>query len=1120
MTNVSASSANTISSFYSDLISMDNKSAYVKNDDVDYVIRRNLKFRFPVIAKNNSDVCLITQVDNGVYKGYINNNFSDLSNISGVSAVFDTYQYLLATSESKTVTVINDFSDGSEKFYENIYYTCPDDYLSKDYTDDLEVDEDDVNDNTRAILYDSSKGYPQKNITIQTKNVKSENDKVVQKPFYKISDLNADDIILCGIKTTYENCLPNTLYTTRMYNVKKYDDLQVVNTNAEPWYYPSLIKATNIGMVGGDTDSYTGIPNENGSKIFFNPERNVTYGEFLKMLIESADIPDKDIQTSVTNQENNPEMTDGIIGHWAKKYLCYAIDKNIISIFNIKGNNSPDSNVLRCDAAYMINRLYIDDTNKLDVQIPSNLYKYNTSISCDRNTLWNSGKAFVDQSSIRYCKDEIQQLYLNQVLEGDQFGCVNSEENITRAEAVKMLIKCRYVLDEGLENAKLSTEGKDSNFIDFLRNSKLRIDNTNDENHSGEFYFVAPKTGYYYINNMTNCSVTISDMHKREITGLDAYNSSDQKTYGARYNILKGEVAYIKVNKTSKDYSFDISVPNDDELVFAPDRSGTFIYDNHPEYILQEDLADDRIADGFGNSTLTSNNNLSGMVDIVTSHLIRQGTLNPDMFNTKSVLDNDKINTERVYYDCRITNTGTQDLTVIVEGVGIQAAGQYGPVSDLTHFSSAGLQAWADLKQIDLLNSENYVANYNNLFHNYMHNNSEYEHNKPFSGNLADTLNSEKHLIKIPKGESRWVFTNDYRPKLPIYRDYGYSFCSLMRLNIIGEAKIETMMFLNQDAINSHPLNGKIYTSKSERDYSKDAVNKYDGSPGEKNEIGTKYKGVASSLAKVSNSVSWNILKTDSYYKPTVFNLIKPNGIQISKTNGKFNLNPISNTVLERDQVNAIEGDVWMTHINPANDSYNSIRGADSDMLGFIYDDGIKTWLFDTHHEDAEHGNKIITTQSINDGGKNYLDSAGSMGNFSIIEEYNLTLNNYTDSTQRVSYRVGTDSALYFRYKVGQNDYINSIKCETTASTKIYDYERDENGNIILNENQEPIIKKDMNGEDIVLEYFTNIYDIFNVTVPAQNNGQPGKIDVHFEVVVPNVGHGGFYNMLYTENLQ
>lgn len=122
--------------------------------------------------------------------------------------------------------------------------------------------------------------------------------------------------------------------------------------------------------------------------------------------------------------------------------------------------------------------------------------------------------------------------------------------------------------------------------------------------------------------------------------------------------------------------------------------------------------------------------------------------------------------------------------------------------------------------------------------------------------------------------------------------------------------------------------------------------------------------------------------------------------------------------------------------------------------------------------------------------------------------------------TEQLSYRVGTDSALYFRYKVGQNDYINSIKCETTASTKIYDYERDENGNIILNENQEPIIKKDMNGEDIVLEYFTNIYDIFNVTVPAQNNGQPGKIDVHFEVVVPNVGHGGFYNMLYTENLQ
>lgn len=195
----------------------------------------------------------------------------------------------------------------------------------------------------------------------------------------------------------------------------------------------------------------------------FNAQNNVTCGEYLKMLITSADISESELSEAVRKQAG--KITEEINGHWAKKYICYGLDNGIITLENVSGENSPDSAVLRCDAAYMINRLYIDKSNENDRNIPSNLYKIDlNTLSSDRGTLWKTGKAFEDQDEIAYCKEEIGQLYLNRIMDGDTDGNSKWDKEITRAEAAKLLIKCRFSLDEGIKTIQIIDEGE-SNYI-------------------------------------------------------------------------------------------------------------------------------------------------------------------------------------------------------------------------------------------------------------------------------------------------------------------------------------------------------------------------------------------------------------------------------------------------------------------------------------------------------------------------------------------------------------------------------------------------------------------------------------------------------------------------------
>lgn len=251
-----------------------------------------------------------------------------------------------------------------------------------------------------------------------------------------LTGISTNNEFLSGVKTIYKGSVPEIYNSTKYYLVKQYIDEQVKNA----WYYEYLFKATNLGAIGGDEN------------LNFLPEDEVTISEFLKILIELADISEEQINEAVSKQESH--MPALIKEHWAKKYICYGVEKNIITIENVTGDNTPDTFVPRCDAAYMINRMFIDETNQPNLRIPSNLYKYDENVSCERNTRWKAGIAFKDQGEILYCKDEIGQLYLNGAMDGTDTGYINWNEKLNRAEASKLIVKCKFVLDEGLEKEK------------------------------------------------------------------------------------------------------------------------------------------------------------------------------------------------------------------------------------------------------------------------------------------------------------------------------------------------------------------------------------------------------------------------------------------------------------------------------------------------------------------------------------------------------------------------------------------------------------------------------------------------------------------------------------------
>lgn len=845
------------------------KSGKVHDDAVKAVILKNLKRRFPVLLVRNGSAAVIT--------GYTQENGSEIFDLytygqgaqEGISLtndscwVLDTFAYLLEIAKKFSVS---DVIDPQESFYANIRFTYPPGYDSN---------------KIKAFQYEAGGSLEAQEITFDTNT-----------NIAKIESPADGSCILVGLETTYAGILPNLYGANKLYQVIQYEDLQ--EAIADPWYYLYLFQATNRGIINGDIDE-TGTVN-------FNPQGNVTRAEFLKMVIEAAGI-----------------STGGVIDrpdeHWAKNYLDYALK---IKLIDQTQYQDPDANLPRCEAAYILSAMFIDQA--IALQAPSLIYKYHTGIFTPKNVAWLEGSAFADQGASNfYNAAEVYQMYMNGVMEGDENRYFHPIADITRAEICKAVMKCMFDLSADIKAANVVFDGY-SNFTEFDNEYTKPADGWKD------YHFNAERSGYYFVGvkggamtaQVDECSGggTGGGLRYSRLTddftetyqsfgeGVPDYITNNMVKNGysyKRFYLEKGtsfRVSGLQGNHTA----FQVLAPKDGDIAFRPTGGGKFIFSNNIEGIDKASTADN------GDN----------------SHMIMQvKNLQPDYYTFMAWHKNEAwdgldgvkpINGKDVYVDVQFR--ANIETTIRFTGVGIQIP-QQNPESSEMIFQNewTSTQAFANYKKTTIGGREKYG-------------NNEAQPVK-YCGEAYQNFDV---AVTLRPGESVWLrdLYNDY-----IGGIYPALLCSLQNpIYIIMDFEVVSG---NVD------FNEMAYADKSNivDFYSSDfsgAVAPY--------RWDTMTKGVADTKPEVVAEVNYKFGETSQGILPTrLFNSYNPCGK---------------------------EAEFWFTHLNPQNDPYAHPfkRGdnlyatrdisAESDIVNMKYKDSSKIEAYETYG-DIPNGEKADT---------------------------------------------------------------------------------------------------------------------------------------------------------------
>lgn len=166
-----------------------------------------------------------------------------------------------------------------------------------------------------------------------------------------------------------------------------------------------------------------------------------------------------------------------------------------------------------------------------------------------------------------------------------------------------------------------------------------------------------------------------------------------------------------------------------------------------------------------------------------------------------------------------------------------------------------------------------------------------------------------------------------------------------------------------------------------------------------------QYKGIADSLNRVTASMYYLV----DYY---VYHGMR---LPVTVYNSKFPFGNITN--------------VWHTHLNPSSDWLDASGADESNMLGFTYKDPSKlkyygrnvkdsekedVWYFDTKHNDLVdyvdgYGNKAYYKPNTNERTPMGYSHC-NLGNYGVVERYNISMTNTTASMRYVNYKLKTGS--------------------------------------------------------------------------------------------------------------
>lgn len=450
----------------------------------------------------------------------------------------------------------------------------------------------------------------------------------------------------------------------------------------------------------------------------------------------------------------------------------------------------------------------------------------------------------------------------------------------------------------------------------------------------------------------------------------NTYTFTPNETYYIATFVNDGKYSAIK---NDREYTLSVNLGDlRSDLVFTPLSWGTFVYDNDPEFLTDEDMADYNL----GNRLLMSADNLTGVVDFQSSHSAKAYMLDG----------------KQICFDILLHNPTQEVVTVDVDRIGYQLPyeNSLGGVTDWTTTNWVCLKAWADFLQINIRNSM-LIGRNKSYYKDY---DFQYVYNKLPNGGHYE----------LQPGQTVWMLGNA-RPVMTQTRWSPFNLVSRIKISDGGSINMGFAAFRNVNNVYTPQSAKLIYDVDTQRSYPS-------GLPDSEKEhdVNGKPKGVATSVAETETHTQWTITNETSYFKPTVYNYSNETGYTIGGT----------------------ENDYWVTNFNPAADTWGFNCGVESDILRMdFYDDvrqkenGDTPWIFDNRHTNPLSGNDMIS-------GEAPVSNAMPLGNYGVVERYTIDITNATDEYKSISYIMNTGSHAIVTYKDGTENWNRKIKLSET----------------------------------------------------------------------------------------
>lgn len=382
------------------------KGDFWVSSNVNEVIEKNLKRRFPVVAYDGTNYKIIK-------------NSSD----TNADSVFDTYNYLM-----------------SSLIYGNIL------------TDEAQTQGDKVK---ITISYPNT--YNIYGSTNGTDNIRFSNNSIeLNKDNHKVSfDFNDNQDEIISTYASYTEGITNICNANKRYIARIYSDVK----SSSLWYYDFVFEATNEGIIKGyDDGTFRPEPIDNPPS---DPETygKITRGEFIKMVLFAVGF-DLDEESEAANL--------GRV--WSQLYLEQASDMGLLIDYvyrdysaNINEEtryNYQQGIITRKEASYILSKLFVENEDNSEAnkpKVPSIFYKYDTTDSTsDKLIQWYS-PAFkdvsldltnIDNDTNDDVNRAIFQMYANGVINGYEDSTFRPENSITRAEVCKIIVKSLFDLED------------------------------------------------------------------------------------------------------------------------------------------------------------------------------------------------------------------------------------------------------------------------------------------------------------------------------------------------------------------------------------------------------------------------------------------------------------------------------------------------------------------------------------------------------------------------------------------------------------------------------------------------------------------------------------------------